>query len=169
MSASSRPTTSPRRARATARFTLTEDLPTPPLPEATASTLVRRREVGRHRPVLGLEACLRHERGALALVHDAGADLDARRHPRAPSAGLDVGAQLISKRAGGDREGDLHPHASRLDLDRAHHAELDDVAAELGIDHPGRGPSGTSASVTLAGARRSVTAVQASPSRYDRA
>ena len=38
-SASSRPTTRPRRASETARFTLTEDLPTPPLPEATASTL----------------------------------------------------------------------------------------------------------------------------------
>ena len=39
-SASSRPTTRPRRARATARFTLIDDLPTPPLPEAIASTLV---------------------------------------------------------------------------------------------------------------------------------
>jgi len=38
MSASSTPTVSPRRARATARLTVTELLPTPPLPEATAIT-----------------------------------------------------------------------------------------------------------------------------------
>ena len=38
MSASSTPTVSPRRARATARLTVTELFPTPPLPEATAIT-----------------------------------------------------------------------------------------------------------------------------------
>ena len=38
MSASSTPTVRPRRARATARFTVTELLPTPPLPDATATT-----------------------------------------------------------------------------------------------------------------------------------
>ena len=38
MSASRIPTVSPREARATARFTVTEDLPTPPFPDATAST-----------------------------------------------------------------------------------------------------------------------------------
>ena len=38
MSASSTPTVSPRRARATARLTVTELLPTPPLPEAMAMT-----------------------------------------------------------------------------------------------------------------------------------
>jgi hypothetical protein len=36
MSASSRPTRAPSRARLTARFTATVDLPTPPLPDATA-------------------------------------------------------------------------------------------------------------------------------------
>ena len=40
MSASRIPTTSPRAASATARFTVTEDLPTPPFPEAMASTRV---------------------------------------------------------------------------------------------------------------------------------
>ena len=40
MSASRTPTARPRRARATARLTVTEDLPTPPLPEAMASTRV---------------------------------------------------------------------------------------------------------------------------------
>ncbi len=38
MSASSTPTVSPRRAMATARLTVTELFPTPPLPEATAMT-----------------------------------------------------------------------------------------------------------------------------------
>ena len=40
MSASSTPTVSPRAASAAARFTVTDDLPTPPLPLATASTRV---------------------------------------------------------------------------------------------------------------------------------
>src|SRR3954453_1897353 len=40
MSASTTPTERPRVARATARFTVTLDLPTPPLPEATAYTRV---------------------------------------------------------------------------------------------------------------------------------
>ena len=38
MSASRSPTTRPRRARATARLTVTDDLPTPPLPDDTART-----------------------------------------------------------------------------------------------------------------------------------
>ena len=38
MSASSTPTVRPRAASATARFTVTDDLPTPPLPLAIAST-----------------------------------------------------------------------------------------------------------------------------------
>src|SRR5947209_7467441 len=38
MSASSNPTVRPRAARAAARFTVTDDLPTPPLPDATATT-----------------------------------------------------------------------------------------------------------------------------------
>ena len=40
MSASSTPTFCPAAASAAARFTVTEDLPTPPLPLATANTLV---------------------------------------------------------------------------------------------------------------------------------
>src|SRR3954462_6065399 len=40
MSASTMPTLNPRSAIAVARFTVTEDLPTPPLPEAIAKTLV---------------------------------------------------------------------------------------------------------------------------------
>src|SRR5918993_2143592 len=40
MSASTTPTERPRVASATARLTVTEDLPTPPLPEATAYTRV---------------------------------------------------------------------------------------------------------------------------------
>src|SRR3712207_6837730 len=40
MSASTTPTDSPRFASAAARLTVTDDLPTPPLPEATAYTRV---------------------------------------------------------------------------------------------------------------------------------
>ena len=40
MSASTTPTDRPRAASAAARFTVTDDLPTPPLPEATQYTRV---------------------------------------------------------------------------------------------------------------------------------
>ena len=40
MSASSTPTFNPRSASAAARFTVTDDLPTPPLPDAIVTTLV---------------------------------------------------------------------------------------------------------------------------------
>src|ERR1022692_4611149 len=40
MSASSTPMVSPRRASATARFTVTDDFPTPPFPDPTARILV---------------------------------------------------------------------------------------------------------------------------------
>src|ERR1044072_3946853 len=41
MSASTTPTDRPRAASAAARFTVTDDLPTPPLPDATQYTRVR--------------------------------------------------------------------------------------------------------------------------------
>ena len=48
---------------------------------------------------------------------------------------FDIGAELITQRAGSDGEGDLDVHLSVFDLDAAHHSELDDVSAQLSVDH----------------------------------
>src|SRR5919107_4266899 len=74
MSASTMPTFSPERDIATARFTVTDDLPTPPLPEAIAKTLVS--ESGRLKGMSRLtwpprrEAC-RAERWASSMTPKA--------------------------------------------------------------------------------------------------
>ena len=57
MSASTTPTFSPRPASAAARFTVTDDLPTPPLPEATAYTRVS--DPGWANGISALGACRR--------------------------------------------------------------------------------------------------------------
>jgi hypothetical protein len=48
---------------------------------------------------------------------------------------LDIGTELISERAGSDCESDLDAHRSAFDLDIAHHSEIDDVGAQLRVDH----------------------------------
>jgi hypothetical protein len=127
---------SPRRARATARLTVTEDFPTPPLPEETARTRAAGRDVGGDGPVLlGLRTGLVHEgralgRGHLAQGHPHRGHPGERAHPA-----LDVGPQLGAKRTAGDGEG--HFHVDLAVGGHRHgpdHPEIDDVVAELGID-----------------------------------
>ena len=136
MSASRSPTTRPRRARATARLTVTDDFPTPPLPDDTARIrAVGGMSVARARSSWALRRARSIERAALGRVHLAHDDLD-RGHPgEAPHPGFDVGAQLGAQGAAGDGQGHLdrdpavggHGHGP-------HHAEIDDVVAELGVD-----------------------------------
>ncbi len=55
---------------------------------------------------------------------------------KAPTAPGDLGFYLASERAGRSGEGDAdQDHAPRLELDRVDHVELDDVVAQLGVDH----------------------------------
>ena len=95
-------------------------------------------DVGRHRPILlSLAPGAVHERPLLLGPHLAHGHPDRRHAREATHTTLDVAAQLRPQRAAGGGEGDLHvdgavaPH-----LDAPHHAEVDDVVAELGIDHP---------------------------------
>jgi hypothetical protein len=71
MSASTTPTRRPSAARAAARLTVTEDLPTPPLPEATAYTRVSEPLLGEGDLTLGdPTAQLGLQGGALLVAHD---------------------------------------------------------------------------------------------------
>ena len=50
---------------------------------------------------------------------------------------LELGPQRAARRGEGDGHGD---HAVAVDLRRAGHAEIDDVAAQLGVDDAAQGP-----------------------------
>ena len=79
MSASTTPTDSPRAAIAAARFTVTEDLPTPPLPDATQYTRVS--EPGWANGITGSAASPRSaaaQLGALLVAHHVQLDPHAR-------------------------------------------------------------------------------------------
>ncbi len=73
-------------------------------------------------------------------VHDPGGHRD-RGHPwQGADVGLHVALDLGAQRAAGHGEGDLDLHpASPGDADGRDHAQLDDVGAQLGIDHPPEG------------------------------
>ena len=79
MSASMAAVSYPNAANVAARFAVTEDLPTPPLPDAMAkNTGFDARLVERILFAFGLEAC--HKLGELVLTH--GPDFDARQQCR---------------------------------------------------------------------------------------
>ena len=79
MSASRTPTVRPRAASAAARFTVTDDLPTPPLPLATASTrVVADTSVGAASS-RAFQRARCHGRRLLLLGHLAVVDVDRRR------------------------------------------------------------------------------------------
>ena len=47
----------------------------------------------------------------------------------------DVALDLGAQRAGGDGQGHIDHHVAAVDADVAHHAEVHDGVAELGVDH----------------------------------
>ena len=136
MSASSTPTLRPRAASAAARFTVTDDLPTPPLPEATITTRV----VG---PTAVSSSRSETFQRALAIapafsswvisVHSMRTSLDAR-EPTPTRVRMSFwicarrGQPLVVRAIVTTTSPSAPTHRS------THHAELDDVAAELGVD-----------------------------------
>ena len=115
MSASTTPTYRPWVAMAAARLAVTEDLPTPPLPEVTAYTRVRL--PGWVKGMTG--SAHLHVGDALDLT-----DLATR-----------VRGDRVLERAAGHGEQYADGHGARLaDLDRFDHAEIGDRTAELGVD-----------------------------------
>ncbi len=124
---------------ATARLTVTELLPTPPLPEATAMTRVRS-----GMSVAGAgSAASRRARAMTSLRRSASitpvrTETDAHAGQRA-DVGLDVVLDLGAQGAAGHRQGHLDLDGPGLvDADPVDHAEIDDVGAELGVDHAGQ-------------------------------
>ena len=113
MSASRTPTRRPAEDSAAARLTVSDDLPTPPLPLATARTRVERSTRDPLRALGDAAAELRRQRCLLLGRHDVerhGRPLDARH-------GADVLRDLIlearPERAAGDCERDRRPSRRR--------------------------------------------------------
>ena len=135
MSASSTPTVSPRAASAAARFAVTDDLPTPPLPLPTAMHACRGRHLGGGCAQLRFAASALHERRAFFLRHLAVVDGDLRDAREARDLGLHVGRDLAPERAGRGRERHLHADVTvRRDVDVLDHPEVDDADVELRIE-----------------------------------
>ena len=133
MSASTMPTSRPRARSASARLTVSDDLPTPPLPDATAITRVRSstaicRSPSRRPP----RSCA--QRGALLLVHVREPDRRPPRRPHGADVHLHLRLDVRLERAARDREPDRDVHVPAVDVDRVDHAELHDVAPQLGVD-----------------------------------
>ena len=141
-SASTAATLWPRCASATARFVVTDDLPTPPLPEAIASTRVRESVNGLVRAASAGPAAVAEllaEGLALAVGHHREVDVDrvdaGERDHRVGHPASDLGAE----RAAGDRERDRHPDVGALDRDPPEHVQVDDRAVQLRVLHGAQG------------------------------
>ena len=153
MSASSTPTFNPLAARPSAMLTAVVDLPTPPLPEATAMIasmpgtprlpwLCEAGACGAARGAGGGAAGRGRGRARRdRRFHAAALLLGGQRNDRAGHAGdgldhaLGGGAQRLQLLGAGGRNGDREEHLCVGDEDVGDHAEADDVALEVRTAH----------------------------------
>ena len=135
-SASTTPTDSPCCCRATARFTVTLLLPTPPLPLATANTRVREpaRENGTSFSGVPPRSMVRSSSRCSALMTSSSTAGPGPRRQRLHRGG-DVLGEGVLHRAAGDRQVELDERRRPPGLDRhvLDHAQLGDRAADLGV------------------------------------
>ena len=126
---------------------MTDDLPTPPLPEAISSTRVRLdgSAKGIARPSAWPWACwlpavdgrvavqLLAELGALVVGHHREVELGPLDAGEGGDRRGDPVLDLVAQRAARDGEGDADRHVTAVDGDAPDHAEVDDAAVQLGI------------------------------------
>src|SRR6266516_3825915 len=115
MSASRMPTRLPSWEKAMPRFAVSDDLPTPPFPDATAIT----------RQSLGSRAAQPRREGLPFLgSHDAEGEREAAHVGDIREGSLDLFLERVTKRAACDRQHDRQRDDAVCDLDVAHHVEL---------------------------------------------
>ena len=125
---------------ATARLTVTELFPTPPLPEAMAMTRAVSGMSVAGAGILGQLPGPGHDQLALFGVHHPGGDRDGPHAGEHPDVGLHVTLDLRAQWAPGHGEGHLDvDNAAVIGAHIGHHAQLDDVRPQLGVDHPPQG------------------------------
>jgi len=134
MSASKMPTVRPRRARAIARLTVTDDLPTPPLPEGDGQDSGGGRDGRLGRILAGLPAGPGHDGGALGRVHGGDVNLHGAHPVQTPRPAPDVALDLGAQRAGGDGQCDVDHDLVAHYGDGTHHAQVDDGVSQFGVD-----------------------------------
>ena len=118
---------------------MSDDLPTPPLPDATAMT---RQSRGRRMTLSRSVAPPRSlvvERLALLGCHDAEVEDEAADAVDVGEGGLDLPLEGVAERAAGDREDDRERDDPVGDLDVPDHVELRDGPPELGVDDARKG------------------------------
>ena len=142
-SASRTPTLCPSAASATARFTVTLDLPTPPLPEATAMIDGLRRERDLRRR--GRAAAVAPPRSCCTSASRCSGVIGVSRTSTrsTPSSGCtaagDVLRDAVLQRTALDRDQDVDPDDVAVDLDVLQHPDVLDGPADLGVhDAPQR-------------------------------
>ena len=133
MSASRIPTSCPSAASAAARLTVSDDLPTPPLPEATASTRV----FGDELDALALDAAaqLRRQRGALVGRHHVEGSVTDATPGSAPTCSATWSSKLERSGQPATVSAIVTRDVAAVDREVADHVELGDGAPELRIDH----------------------------------
>ena len=137
MSASTTPTFWPEAASAAARFTVTDDLPTPPLPLATAYTRVS--EDGWANGISGSgrppRSCVCSARRCSSLITSSSTRTADTPGTLADRRG-DVPGDGVPQRAARDGQPDLDEHRPvGRDVDVLDHAELGDRPVDLRVLH----------------------------------
>ena len=165
MSASSKPVLWPWRASATARLTATVDLPTPPLPDATATIAFTSRQQQRRPAAAGHDRARRRRRGAaaaarLCAVSIAVALVTPGWRDSTVSAARRTGSIACGVRAVGQQR-HLHEAAAQLDpLDQAGGHDVPaggrivDRAQRVAQRHPASGRHGLSSACKPSAAGR---------------
>src|SRR5215217_4828460 len=126
----------PWAARPAARLTVTEDLPTPPLPEATARTLVVDSSPQKVIFFCSWAAPGGDHRLALVLGHHPEVDLDPGDAGQGRDGRGHVPGDAVLERAAGHGEEHLDgDQAARVDGDVLDHVELGDGPVDLGVHH----------------------------------
>ena len=135
MSASRIPTTRPREANATARLTVTDDLPTPPLPEAMARTRV---EVaiavsGASSRAFQRARAMTAARSSASMA--ATCTSTERTQSRDRTWFTTSRSIWLRNGTGGDGQCHVHDDGVVVDADAPDHAEVHDGVAQFGVHH----------------------------------
>ena len=128
-----------------ARFTVTDDLPTPPLPEAMAITVVSESGLanGISRSAWPPFSWSRSPARCSSLITPR-STCDRRRPVDGRDGGGHVATEGVLHRAARHGQQHLDPDLARRGLvDGRHHAQLGDRPPDLGVVHPGQGVTDT--------------------------
>ncbi len=136
MSASRMPTRRPSLENAAARLTVSDDFPTPPFSGGDRDHAGGRLELDRLVALRPPATQFAAERGPFLRAHHVEGKLHRRDSGDRADLAADLFLEGMSERASDDRQRDRDGDLTAADGQVAHHVELGDGLAQLGIDHP---------------------------------